>query len=176
LSWSPGSYWHNPEAHDALQDNKLNYLFHSLLGFRGLFLLSPLMLLWIWALGHSLRGRNNIAPFFRQGLWILSAGAVVIIGFAVLRTHNYGGWCIGMRWYIQFSLVMLLLSLLCVLPTLLQQKWQRMVVVLLLTLSLPATFQALREDAFSISWHELLLRPGIVDTHLQETSAEPPTP
>lgn len=89
------SYWSRPVEFDALREPPLVYAFHALFGHHGLFSHTP----WL-ALG---------VPWFFQreerraldALRLVVGGALVfIVGYYVFKTVNYGGRCVGMRWFL----------------------------------------------------------------------------
>lgn len=98
-----GSYWRNPTEFDALHEPKWAYALHALFGHHGLFSHSPWLLVgaaWFFTLESSRRGRV---------LQLALAGAVLfIVGYYVARTNNYGGRCVGMRWFMVLTPVLTL--------------------------------------------------------------------
>ena len=89
-----GSYWRNPIEFDALDEPLPVYAFHALFGHHGLFSVTPWLLLglpWLW------RRESNEAwePFRRAAV----AGVAFIVVYYLFRTSNYGGRCVGMRWW-----------------------------------------------------------------------------
>ncbi|MCB9597676.1 MAG: hypothetical protein H6719_33475 [Sandaracinaceae bacterium] len=101
-----GGYWTSPRGLDALDEPKWLYAFHLLFGHHGLFLLTPILGFGLWQAVLQVRDRR---PLWREALVALVA--LVVVGVAmILRTHNYGGACVGFRWLIP---VMPLLILLC---------------------------------------------------------------
>ena len=89
-----GSYWRNPVEFDALDEPTPIYAFHALFGHHGLFSVTPWLLLglpWFWR-------RENSAPLetFRRAA---VAGSLFVVAYYILRTANYGGRCVGMRWW-----------------------------------------------------------------------------
>lgn len=113
--------WHPQGAHE----NKLTYAFHLLLGHHGLFSLMPVFLL-------SLAGMTITIPHARRlacgpqplvsicGLILL----VVVIGFYIYKSHNYGGWTNGPRWLMWLS-PLLLLAMLPIADKLAIHRWGR---------------------------------------------------
>ncbi len=99
----PGSYWKNPVEFDALNEPLPVYAFHALLGHHGLFSLTPWLLLslgWFVARPQSERER----AVWYAGWFILAA----MVGFYLYRTNNYGGRCVGFRWFILLQPMMFL--------------------------------------------------------------------
>jgi hypothetical protein len=89
-----GSYWRNPIEFDALDEPWPLYAFHSLIGHHGLFSATPWLLLAIpWFLR---REDTDAAELVRKA----TIGATLfVVAYYTLRTSNYGGRCVGMRWY-----------------------------------------------------------------------------
>ena len=90
----PGSYWGNPIEFDALREPKAVYGFHALLGHHGLFSVTPWMLLalpWFFQ-----RERTEQTETLRR---VAIATTAFVIGYYIYRTINYGGRCVGMRWF-----------------------------------------------------------------------------
>lgn len=154
-SWSPfylqselyhyeGSYWDSPEGLDLVAPSKGSYIFNMLLGFRGLFSMTPLLLLGLWALvRNQWKDREVLSKIW----WGVLAGMVGIGIFVVLRTHNYGGDSIGMRWFIVF-MPMLMMAGLPVVKQLRKLVWGRVLLLLLLAWSIPWNLEAIFEEAF----------------------------
>ncbi|MEM0996962.1 MAG: hypothetical protein AAGN35_07780 [Bacteroidota bacterium] len=102
-----GSYWSNPAGLDAARPDRLTYVIHTLFGFRGLFLLSPLFLL----VPGGIRRLWRMSDRDRRGDWgAILAGTLAIMVFVWARTNNYGGACVGMRWFFPFMPLLLLLA------------------------------------------------------------------
>lgn len=93
----PGSYWQQPANFDALQEPKWVYAAHALVGHHGLFALSPWLLAGFAALGAALR-RPTPVELRRLAAGLLIA-TLFIWAYYLHRTHNYGGRCVGMRWW-----------------------------------------------------------------------------
>jgi hypothetical protein len=90
----PGAYWMNPTGIDAVREPKHVYLFHMLLGHHGFLAMTPAFFL-------SLAGAWWRARRSREGAWDALAVLVPLAGCIALltvRTRNYGGMCMGMRW------------------------------------------------------------------------------
>ncbi|HVZ32071.1 MAG TPA: hypothetical protein VG963_06590, partial [Polyangiaceae bacterium] len=80
---------------DAVYEQKATYAFNVLLGHHGVFSMTPLLAFGLWELVSCLRRRRLL----RESL--VCAGAVAaFFTFFIWRTHNYGGWCVGMRWLV----------------------------------------------------------------------------
>ena len=99
----PGSYWKNPVEFDALNEPLAVYAFHSLIGHHGLFSLTPWLLLslgWLFARPGDATERK----LWLAGWFVLAA----MVGFYLYRTNNYGGRCVGFRWFILLQPMMFL--------------------------------------------------------------------
>jgi hypothetical protein len=98
-----GFHFRNATDIDGLRESKDIYAFNVLLGHHGVFSMTPLYLFGLWELLRSLRYRR----FLRES--ILCAIALAgFFGFYILRTRNYGGWCVGMRWLVPVMPLLLL--------------------------------------------------------------------
>src|SRR6185295_1551264 len=92
-----GSYFGGRRAGiDALFEPKPVYAFHVLLGHHGLFSMTPIFFFSLFEMMRRLVKRDK---FFAETL-IFSICVTVVTAFYILRTHNYGGWCVGMRWLV----------------------------------------------------------------------------
>jgi MFS family permease len=95
----PGSYWNEPRGLDALDEPKLLYAFNALLGWKGLFSLTPVAFLAVLGMVRTIRDRGRLAG---EMLVIASASFVVIV-YIIATTNNYGGAAMGLRWFAQFG-------------------------------------------------------------------------
>ena len=95
----PDSYWNNPIGIDALNEPKLVYTFHSLVGHHGLFLLTPTLIFPLVMLIKILT--NRFHPFRREAI-VVGFGCLVIIATYLFWSSNYGGVAFGFRWFILF--------------------------------------------------------------------------
>lgn len=99
----PGSYWKNPVEFDALNEPLPVYAFHSLFGHHGLFSLTPWLVLSLgWFTARPAEARERAVWY--AGWFIL----VAMVGFYLYRTNNYGGRCVGFRWFILLQPMMFL--------------------------------------------------------------------
>jgi hypothetical protein len=128
-----GSHWQKPAEGQVksgidwarLRETRGTYVFHMLIGHHGLFSLTPL---WLLALGPMLGGLWHLKKNWRRarladsaagdGLpWFLApltlGLTVVVIGFYALRSDNYGGHTVGLRWLMWLTP----LWLMCLLPS-----------------------------------------------------------
>lgn len=154
-----GSYWRNPEGMDAIRHDRLTYIFHSTFGFRGLFLLTPLFLLvpgGVWRLLRS--GQREM----RWQWMAILAGTVAILLFVWLRTQNYGGACVGMRWFMPFMPLLMLMAWPLV-ESLGKSIRGRVLCGFLLLLGLPWNLEVLLNDGFVHGTldHHWILRWGV---------------
>lgn len=90
-----GSFWKSPTGLDALDEPKLVYLFHMLVGHHGVALLSPIFLFSAYAAVRLWRRTHPLSDFARLTVVL----TVVVVGFYTWKTHNYGGVTQGMRWF-----------------------------------------------------------------------------
>lgn len=90
----PGSYWHSPADMDALAEPRLLYVSNMLVGHHGLFTMTPLLVLALVALASSLARRD---AHHREAA-VVGGALVVLVVFYTLTTGNYGGTCVGFRW------------------------------------------------------------------------------
>ncbi len=90
----PNSYWRRPSGFDALDEPKPVYAFHALIGHHGLFSHSPWLLLGLpWLVARGMTGSE-------RWLRLASVGSVgFLVLYYIFKSNNYGGLCIGMRWY-----------------------------------------------------------------------------
>lgn len=98
-----GSYWNNPQGIDALREPLHVYMFHTLLGHHGLFSLSPLLVFGVWGLGVGIKENSW---HFRWGYVSIALGVLSMLLYVWLRTHNYSGVAIGLRWFLPFMPVL----------------------------------------------------------------------
>lgn len=93
-----GSFLAEDRAIRTFTEPRLNYLFHSILGHHGILTMSPVILIGIIGLVSGVvKKEASRMEFAGIGLFVLA-----VLVFVVSRTYNYGGWCMGMRWYILF--------------------------------------------------------------------------
>ena len=112
------------------------YVVHVLVGHHGWFSLTPIWLLALAAMVVGLVPRRADAkprlPWFVQPLAL--ALSIVVIGFYLVRSDNYGGWTNGLRWLMWLTP----LWLTCLLPAadwLAEKRWGRALGYALLAVS-----------------------------------------
>lgn len=92
----PGSYWNAPTGVDALDEPRLTYLWNMVLGHHGLFSMTPVLALALVAIGvHAFRAGRYTAEARTVG-----SALCLLLGFYTLTTKNYGGLCVGFRWFL----------------------------------------------------------------------------
>lgn len=130
-----GSYWKTDrQGVDKGEESRGRYAFHSLIGHRGVFSLTPIWILAAFGvISLVARGRPGWVIFG----WMVIALTVVCMAFYISRPvidRNYGGVCCGFRWMFWFTP----LWLLCMVPAaqwLLRRSWGRVVALVLLLAS-----------------------------------------
>jgi hypothetical protein len=147
----PGSYWLSQagkEKHGIdwawQKESKADYAFHLLLGHHGLFSLSPIYLLSVAGMIAVLLGRRrktdptagappaSSLPFLLFPFTLCLT--LVVFGFYLFKTGNYGGWTSGLRWLMWLT-PLWLLTMLPVADWLAARRWRRGIGLLLLAIS-----------------------------------------
>jgi hypothetical protein len=154
-----GSHWRKPEENEikggidwaGTKETRAEYAFHVLFGHHGLFSLTPIWLLAIvgalqfspgdlrlWILQKT-AGDSSRADVRARQIRILLAVltlylSIVVVGFYLSNSDNYGGWTSSLRWLIWLS-PFWLLSMLSVADWLAERRWGRAAAYLLLGLS-----------------------------------------
>jgi hypothetical protein len=145
-----GSHWEKPKRGiDFARANGETlsvYAFHVLIGHHGLFSLTPIWLLAFAGMALGIfrlwRRKNGATPvdssapqqlprWFFSGALLLS---LLVIGFYLVKSDNYGGWTSGLRWLMWLTPIWLL-CMLPVLDKLACRRWGRGLGYLLLALS-----------------------------------------
>ena len=144
---------HDPNRHGidfaSRVETRWQYAFHLTLGHHGIFSLTPLFLLAWWGMiqgsvkapaGPANHGGNAQSPQVAvPGNLVLS---LVVIGFYLITTNNYGGNTCGPRWLMWLT-PLWLVTMLPVLDRLGCSRWGRGLAVGLLVLSvLSASYPA----------------------------------
>jgi hypothetical protein len=92
-----GSYFGGRRAGiDALFEPKTKYAFNVLIGHHGLFSMTPLFGFSLFEIGRRLWKRDK----YVAETIVFTVVITVVTAFYIFRTHNYGGWCVGMRWLV----------------------------------------------------------------------------
>ncbi|MBM4068135.1 MAG: hypothetical protein FJ271_04230 [Planctomycetes bacterium] len=113
-----GSHWQKPPPGQVkhgidwagAKESRTSYALHLLVGHHGLFSLTPLWLLSAWGM---LRLSLSPGSLHLRRLAVLTLLlTVVVVGFYLVKSDNYGGWTSGLRWLMWLSP----LWLLCLLP------------------------------------------------------------
>ena len=86
-------------AHDSLK-SLLIYAFHELIGYRGLFSYTPLLLLPLYFLIKS--SINKKHQFSKEALMII-VSIIIIISFYTFTDKEFGGYSYGMRYFVAFT-------------------------------------------------------------------------
>jgi hypothetical protein len=138
-----GSHWKEEPGQvkqgiDFQHENKIVYAFHWLLGHHGLFSLTPIFLFSIVGIGFCLSPNHSGSPGPRIGLRILGTLSLVVtlvvVGFYIVRTNNYGGWTSGPRWLMWLT-PFLLLTMIPAADWLAPKRWGRALAYAFLAIS-----------------------------------------
>jgi len=93
----PGSPWSTQNLSGFLSHpdltSLLTYAFHSTFGYSGFFSYSPVLLIFFFALPQI---RHKLK---KEGV-IITLATIILLGFYILKTDNYGGWSYSIRWWI----------------------------------------------------------------------------
>ncbi len=146
----PGSYWLAPKGIDALAEPKHVYLFHMLFGHHGVLAMTPLLLLGLWHLGKIAVAQRKLLVAAQ----VVGGAFVVQVAFYTLTTSNYGGVCVGFRWLLLMTPLLLLFAARWLSEH--QEKLVRVVFVCLLLVGVWHTASALTNPWRSSFWQELL--------------------
>jgi len=150
-----GSPWLNLKGMDALDEPKWLYLLNVTIGHHGLFVLTPLFLLSFTAVIRIIRNRTCA---LRTEFIALTIGIIAMMVLVIFTTKNYGGVCIGMRWFIIFMPLLMLLTFSQVKN--LGGSLRKALYYVLLLLSSVSVLEALRICCFvNGMWHRLLGGP-----------------
>ena len=100
----PHSYWVRPAAPDSWHVARSRYWLLTLFSMRGLFTLSPVLLVGAAAMAHDIgRLRTEDRGRALAALSVLG-GMLFLVGYYSFRAGtNFGGSCFGFRWYIGFT-------------------------------------------------------------------------
>jgi hypothetical protein len=133
----PGSHWLPPAAGQIkhgidwarMHESIYAYWFHCLIGHHGLFSLTPI---WLLAFAGMFMKLRTGRPRFFAPLVLLTS--IIVIGFYLVKSDNYGGWTSGLRWLIWLT-PLWLLTMLPMMDRLAQSMWGRRLAYLLLAMS-----------------------------------------
>lgn len=139
-----GSYWNNQESLDLLAEPKWLYAFNALLGHHGILSMSPVLILSLLPILPTDSWKRKLPRYFLESILL---GSGVVVAYIISTTHNYGGWTIGMRWFIVF-MPLLAFTGLPVIQLLAKHWWGRALVVLLAFAGFWITVDALILEAF----------------------------
>jgi hypothetical protein len=155
----PGVYKRGIDFARRNGETRATYAFHLLIGHHGIFSLTPVMLLAVagMAMGMGrwlkaiIRDRNKLLARVLLGedepeewnpsrlmnslLAFTLFISLVVIGFYLFKSDNYGGWSNGPRWLMWLS-PLWLVAMLPVLDVLAKWRWGRLFALVLLALSI----------------------------------------
>jgi hypothetical protein len=146
-----GSHWNPPPEGQKKfgidwakhHENRAQYAMHVLVGHHGLFTTSPI---WLLAVRAMLAGCWHFRALWRQALfkeagdfpWFVQpvglALTVVVVGFYLVKSDNYGGYTNGLRWLMWLAPIWLT----CLMPMadrLAKSRWGRRLAGVLLAIS-----------------------------------------
>lgn len=106
-----GAYWSHAVGPDTWEIPRWKYWLLTLFSTRGLFTLSPILLVGVAGLAGSVRetwhglresgGEDSGAGYV--GLTVLAGIVILIYQYGFIAGTNFGGSCFGFRWYIGFT-------------------------------------------------------------------------
>ncbi|HPG00765.1 MAG TPA: hypothetical protein PLE77_11900 [Kiritimatiellia bacterium] len=166
----PGSFWKpllDAQGHvtpellrkmglEGMRDPKPLYVFNILLGHHGLFSMTPILLLGVWQAVRCVRKRCTRLP---EALLVL-APSVILVGLIAMRSRNYGGVCVGLRWMVGVMPLFFLFT-----AVWLDRRFSRRSVAVFVMLTLLGSFNAwdALQDPWKHSRWEQLLRPAVLE-------------
>lgn len=115
-----GSYWRNPRGIDALNEPRLVYLFHMLVGRCGLFSLYPILLC---GMAGTIRALVRKRVLYRGHILCGAAAFITLTAYYLVKTYNYGGEAYGFRWYIVAMPILLLMGVPVFMDMRVRWKW-----------------------------------------------------
>lgn len=131
----PGSHWRVEPGQIKTgidwawqKETKWQYAFHLLLGHHGLFSLTPVYLfalLGMLAGARRLIKKSNVDSVGHLWSWhalLTLALSLVVVGFYLIKSNNYGGWSSGPRWLMWLT-PFWLLAMVPVMDYLGQRRW-----------------------------------------------------
>lgn len=152
----PGSVWRTEPGKEkrgidsaGTKEDRATYATNFLIGHHGVFALTPIYVLALAGMGWGLYRLGRTDPLPPEGSsrggadrisWRMLAGlsaalTVVVIGFYLWQTTNYGGWTNGPRWLFWLT-PFWLLCLLPVIDYLAAHRWGRTLALALLAVSI----------------------------------------
>ena len=151
----PGSYWNNPRGLDALDEPKYIYAFQMFLGHHGFFTMTPVLFLALAGLIGILRKKTE---HFIEALFFGGASLIIMVVY-IIRTHNYGGTCIGFRWLIPTTPIFMLFAADWLSAS--AAKWRPRLFIALSIVGVYFAFQAMRSPWRFSTWHNLMIKWGV---------------
>lgn len=148
-----GSAWNGMgelDLNNQERDAKWLYLFHITLGHHGIFSLSPILILGVVGVWRLLKNKSAPGRALIAGMTI---AFTLTFLYVLLRTYNYGGYCIGIRWCI-VGMPFLAWAGWPVYERLMDRVVGKLIIGLLILLSAIPVIQALYWEAFIISVYE----------------------
>ena len=130
------SYWRHPLGIDALNESRLIYLFHALIGRSSVFFLFPVFFIgFIFPVLHLIKiikkdHKKIKGDTFISFLLLLWGAFCVLTLYYTVKTNNYGGAAYGFRWHLASYPV---LALCCAHPISRIKTWYGWLILLLLT-------------------------------------------
>jgi len=134
-----GSHWRKPPPGSvkhgidwaSMHETRLDYALHVLVGHHGLFSLSPIYAFAVAGMGWSLTRKrvprpvaDESPPNLRVVALMTLVLTVVVVGFYLVKSDNYGGNTTGLRWLMWLT-PLWLLTMLPVVEWLGQRRWGR---------------------------------------------------
>lgn len=125
-------------------EGKLTYAIHLLIGHHGVFSLMPVFLLSLAGVAMTLFGKpetktresgSSAKDVYRKLTLLIAAVSLVVIGFYIYKSDNYGGWSNGPRWLMWLT-PLWLVAMLPALDYLGQRRWGRVLALTLLVVSI----------------------------------------
>lgn len=146
----PGSYWLTATGLDGLTEPKPLYIFHMLIGHHGLIAMTPLYGLGFWSIGRSVLKRDERSA----EAMAIGIPSLALILFYLFFTRNYGGECVGFRWFLTAAPVVFLF----VGSWIESSRWRwphKLLFVVVLAVSAVNAWDAVRSPWKQSAWHTL---------------------
>lgn len=134
-----GSWWSHPRGIDAGGDSLPLYTFHTLFGHHGFFSLTPIFFLSLWSMRETLIIVKNHRSHMKKMTIMTIIISLVIFLFYALKTNNYGGGNVGLRWFFWLIPLWLLVSIPGI-DQLYEKKGMKMLCLVLLYFSIFSAF------------------------------------